>query len=142
MRENQPKKYFTWQYERFKKIGKGYRFTLKNNILVRNRLEQEIGNFLITEFNEMEYEPYLFIEGKAYFPDFRYRNVIIEATEWRHPSAVKINALKKKVRDYRKLGYRTIFFIPNTHRNFYKGLNNSVVSALPDLKQLIDALVA
>ena len=33
MKEKSPKEYYTWQYERFKKIGRGYAFSLKNDPL-------------------------------------------------------------------------------------------------------------
>lgn len=142
MKENNTKEYYLWQYERFKKVGRGYSFALKNGTKVRNILEKKIGNFLSTLPAHFEYEPYVNIKGKVYFPDFKYNNLIIEVTEWKHPSPDKMKILNRKCEDYRSANYRFCFFIPKPYRKFYKGLHGSIVSTLPDLRDFIDASVA
>lgn len=141
MRENEPKKYYVWQYERFKKISKSY-LLLENGIKVRNLLEKEVGDYLFGYMPDFEYEPYMNLENKAYFPDFRYKNIIIEATEWKHPSAEKINNLNNKISAYRKGGYAVCFYIPEKYRKFYKSLTSPLITNLPDLKLFIEASVA
>jgi len=142
MKKNHPAEYYTWQYERFKKIGKGYRYKLSNGIYVRNTLEQDVGNYLLKYFAQLKYEPYLNINGKAYFPDFKINNVLIEVTEWKHPSISKIRKLNTKISDYKKQGFIICFYIPKAYRKFYKGLICSVESALPKLADFINASVA
>lgn len=140
MKKNFPKEYHIWQYERFKKVGRGYKFKLINNIKVRNKLEKKVGNFLIKNKIKFEYEPYLNINGKVYFPDYKIGNIIIEVTEWKHPSHDKIKYLIKKVEDYKKFGYKSLFFIPELYRNFYKSINSSVISNLSELKKKLKPL--
>ena len=142
MKENNPEQYHLWQYERFKKIGKGYTYMLSNRIKVRNSLEQEIGNFLLEHYKETEYGPYLNIRGKAYFPDFKIKNVLIEVTEWKHPELKKREYLKKKCIDYKKQGYISCFFIPPEYRKFYKFLKSPVITSQSELKRFLDASIA
>lgn len=142
MKENEPKRYYIWQYERFKKIGKGYPFTLLNGIKVRNLLEKEVGDLLVNNFSSFMYEPYLNIGSKAYFPDFIYENIIIEVTEWKHPDKDKIQKLIRKSKDYKKEGFIVCFFIPERYRKFYKEIKSPIISTLPELKEFINASVA
>jgi hypothetical protein len=142
MRENNPEKYYNWQYDRFRKIGRGYLYTLKDGTKVRNPLEKKIGDFLIDEFKEVRYEKYINIRKKAYFPDFTYKNIIIEVTEWKHPSKEKIRKLNEKVKNYSIEDYNVIFFIPEQYRKFYKDLENPIISTLTDLKDQIKAFIA
>ena len=137
MRENEPEKYYKWQYERFKKIGRGYSFTLQNGIKVRNKLEKEVGDFLIKICTNIKYESYLNIKGKAYFPDFIYKKKIIEATEWKHPTAEKMNRLKEKIKRYKGEGYEVCFFIPSKYRKFYKEIKGSIISDLTKLHEFM-----
>lgn len=134
MKENFPKEYYTTQYERFKKIKGGYTHKLINNIPVRNKLEEYIGNFLISQGINFEYEPYININGKAYFPDFKIKDRIIEVTEWCHPNSDKLIKLKNKIKDYKKRGFDIVFFIPKDIRLFYKEIGCLIIS---DLKNLI-----
>jgi len=142
MKKNHPEKYYRWQYDRFKKINKGYTFELTNGVKVRNELEKKIGDFLVRNYIEIKYEPYVLVKKKAYFPDFIIKNIVVEVTEWKHPSATKISYLNKKIKDLSDAGYNVIFFIPKRYSKFYKGLVSPVVSALPRLKDQINALVA
>lgn len=142
MKKNEPETYYKWQYERFKKIGKGYSFLLINGTKVRNSLEKTVGDFLIKKFLDIKYEPYININGKAYFPDFIYKNIIVEVTEWKHPSKEKIGKLNKKIKDYKSKNYVCCFFIPSRYRKFYKGIKSHVISTLPNLQEFINASVA
>ena len=137
MRENSPIEYYKWQYERFKKVDGGYCYFLNDNTPVRNQLEKTVGDFLIFNGFNFEYEPFIMIRKKAYFPDFKIGKKIIEVTGWKHPSKEKIDYLKKKVKDYIELGLEVKFFIPNGVRKFYKWLGSYVVSTLPELKGFI-----
>ncbi len=142
MKENEPERYYNWQYTRFKKIGKGYPLILKNGIKVRNALEKRIGDFLVKNFLSVKYEPYININNRAYFPDFVYKNVIIEVTEWKHPDKNKIKKLTRKNKDYLQGGYSVCFFIPQIYRKFYKEIGSYMISTLPELRDFIHASVA
>jgi|GEM_PF-1581057 len=144
MKRDYPKEYHIWQYERFKKVGRGYTYHLKNQIPVRNKLERKIGNFLISEGINFEYEPYLNVGGKAYFPDFKTNNIVIEVTEWMHPSSKKLAYLNKKIKDYKFNSMVVIMFIPPNIRKFYKEIDGycNITSTLQDLKELLNASVA
>ncbi len=135
MRINNPEEYHKWQYERFKKIDGGYKHSLSNGTKIRNELERLVGNFLLKHLKSIDYEPYINVNGKAYFPDFKFKNKIIEVTEWKNPSLKKLNYLKKKVSDCKLAGYSVCFFVPERYRKFYKALDCLVVS---DLSELLD----
>lgn len=137
MREESPREYYTWQYKRFKKIDGGYKLKTYNGIFVRNKLEKEIADFLSSCQFIFEYEPYLNVDGKCYFPDFRVGNCIIEATEWKHPTKEKLCSLQIKLMKYKQAGFRVCFFIPLKYRNFYKELGNFVTSDLEQLKNFL-----
>lgn len=136
MKKNDPQAYYTSQYERFKKIGK-YSSLTKSGFKVRNRLEKSVADFLFSLAINFEYEPYLLLNGHAYFPDFKIGNIIIEATEWKNPTKQKLSRLKKKHDDYLTAGYQVCFFIPSKYRKFYKEVDNSIVSTLSELKEFL-----
>ena len=142
MRERFPEEYYVWQYERFKKVGRGDSNKLENKILVRNKLEKKMRDFLILNGFKFEYEPYINVSGKAYFPDFKIGNKIIEATEWKHPDKDKIMKLNKKIKDYRKQGFEVVLYIPEIFRKFYKEIECSIISELAPLKAFLNAPVA
>ena len=137
MKENSPKEYYTKQYERFKKINGGYPCKLSNSVLVRNKLEKEVGDFLILNNFDFEYEPYTNINGKAYFPDFKVKNVMIEVTEWKNPYNDRLLKLKNKIKDYEKNVFNSIFFIPGKVRKFYKEIEDFIISELEELKTVL-----
>lgn len=137
MKENHPKHYHIWQYERFKKVGRGYLYYLDNEIPVRNLLEKKIGDYLIQECIAFEYEPYINVNGKAYFPDFKVGLKLIEVTSWTHPGNDRITKLNKKIKDYGDEGFEIVLFIPKQARKFYKEINGSIVSTLPELKKFL-----
>ncbi len=136
MKKHEPEAYYTSQYERFKKIGK-YSSLTKKGFKVRNRLEKIVADFLFSLGLDFEYEPYILLNGHAYFPDFKIGNILIEATEWKNPTRQKLSRLKRKHDDYLKAGYRVCFFIPLKYRKFYKEIDSSIVSALPELKDFL-----
>ena len=137
MKKEHPKEYHLWQYERFKKIGGGYKYRLINDIQVRNPLEKEIGDFLILNRVPFEYEAYVNIKGKAYFPDFKINNLIIEVTEWKHHDRNRLLMFKRKIDKLKESGFEVVLFIPNRVRKFYKGFEGSIVSTLPELKEVL-----
>ncbi len=117
-------------------------FNLDNEIPVRNLLEKKVGDFLIQEEFAFEYEPYINIKGKAYFPDFKIDTKIIEITAWTHPDNDKLSKLNKKIKDYKDKGFEVVLFIPNHVRKFYKETKGSIISTLPELKNFLNASVA
>jgi len=137
MKKEKPEEYYKWQYERFKKIGRGYTIKTKKGIKVRNKLEQEIADFLYDNKINFEYEPYLSLDGKAYFPDFIIKNLIVEATEWKHPQKRRLSYLKRKFDSYEKAGFRACLYVPLKYRKFYKEFDNFTISTLYELNRLI-----
>ncbi|MCU0642398.1 MAG: helix-turn-helix domain-containing protein, partial [archaeon] len=95
MKKNSPKEYYRSQYEKFKKIG-NYKYTTDNNEKVRNELERDLANALKKAKIDYQYEPFILIDNKAFFPDFLINNkIIIECTAWRgYDKAIK---LKEKI---------------------------------------------
>ncbi len=134
-REQNPVKYYTLQYERFKKVGKYSSFC--GSLKVRNALEAKVASFLASEEIKFEYESCLILGKKAYFPDFKIGNLLIEATFWSHPSIHKISYLTAKVNNYKAAGYNVIFFVPASHRNFYKQIGSTLISNLRDLRRFM-----
>ena len=139
MREDQPFLYYTLQYNRFKKIKPGYPYQLTNGIPIRNELELKVGNFLLLHYSSLQYEPYLSVNSRVYFPDFKLNNLIIEVTSWRHPSLSRIARLKTKFLDYQNKGFTPFLFVPQNCRKFYKEFESFIIS---DLEELRNALVA
>ena len=58
-------------------------------------------------------------------------------TEWKHPDKGKLSRLKNKIKDYRKNGFEVILYIPKNFRKFYKEFNDSIVSALLEIKAFL-----
>jgi hypothetical protein len=133
-KKRNPLKYFQLQFDRFKKVG-NYPIVC-NNIKVRNWLEAEIAEFLSAQRIKFEYETCIIVKGKAYFPDFKAGNLLIEATFWSHPRKERIDYLNSKISDYEEAGYEVVFFVPPSHRKFYKELGSTVLSDLKDLKRV------
>jgi len=141
MKRDSPSTYYPLQYTRFKQIKPGYTYELSNGIAVRNELERTLGNFLLSNGFRVDYEPYLNLAGKAYFPDFKIDNLLIEVTAWRHPNILKLTALKTKLLSYPNNGYKPILFIPQSTRKFYKELEGFIISDLSELKSLCSSAV-
>ncbi len=136
MKKESPERYYKIQYERFKKINGGYKYQLMDTTPVRNKLEKIVGDFLISQGIKFEYEPYFNYNGKAYFPDFKVKDTIIEVTEWTKPNIERIKKLKSKINNYQKNGFKVIFFIPKRIRKFYKAIGDFIISDLKRLKSL------
>jgi len=134
---NHPKKYHLLQYDRFKKIDGGYKYKLKNGTPIRNHLEKELGDFLSSQKIKFDYEPYVNIDGKVYFPDFKIKNKIIEATEWKHPDKKKLHKLKTKLTNYKKERLETVLFVPKNLRKFYKEVGCEVLSTLNEIRAFL-----
>lgn len=132
-KQKDPESYYKKQFEIFKGNKRSVSKLSKQKL--RNYLELEVENRLIKLKLEFDYEPFLLIGKKAYFPDFMIKKSIIEVTYWSRPSKEKINYLKKKVEDYKKAGYNIVFFVPPTHRNFYKCLGCSVITDFAKLEE-------
>ncbi len=132
MKLNHPKKYYLDQYNKFKKIG-GYKVLTISGVKVRNKLEKEVFDFLHLKNINFQYEPYLRIKDRVFFPDFLLSNIIIECTFWNNPTKKKLNHLKTKIKNYEAAGYRVVFFIPENRRKFYKQINSFVVSGFVQL---------
>ena len=127
MKREDPEKYYKSQYEKFKKIG-GYKFITNKGEKVRNKLELDTANKLNQMGIEYEYEPFILINKKAFFPDFLLKNnTIIECTMWRgYDKAIK---LKEKIKHLKKK-YRVFVLIPKALNNYYKILNNYLITEL------------
>ena len=127
LKKNKPKEYYLSQYEKFKKVGK-YSQLLKNSIKVRNFVEKEVGDIFIENNVNFEYEPYINLDNKVYFPDFKIENKIIEVTAWRHPDIKKIQKLRRKLLDYSNYDYNVKLFIPKDVKHFYREFDKIIIS--------------
>lgn len=134
MKKENPEFYYKLQYKRFKKVNKYPLIITKSKVRVRNVFEREIADFLYENNIKFNYEPYLNINGKAYFPDFITNNNLIEVTAWKHPDESKILYLKNKIKNYRLYNYNIIFYIPKKYSKFYKEINEFIISDLNSLK--------
>ena len=139
MKQEKPLMYFQMQYEKFKKINGGYKFNLADVTPVRNQLEVDVGNFLISEKFGFLYEPLITIHGKAYFPDFMIKNGIIEATAWNPHKGTdwRLVHLQRKIADYIQSGYPITLFVPPKLRKFYKEMQCPVLSNFSDLQRFL-----
>jgi len=134
MKKNNPKKYYSMQYEKFKKIG-GYKFMTLNGEKVRNNLEKETADILKRLRISYKYEPFVKIGSKCFFPDFLINNkIIIECTEWRgFDKAIK---LKDKIW-YLKKRYIVFVLIPKPLKRYYETLNHRLLLGMDDLIKTI-----
>lgn len=137
MKSKYPRDYHIWQYERFKKIGGGYKYKLKNNLPVRNRHEKQVGDFLINHQLLFEYEPLLRIGGKTFFPDFKIGNILLEVTAWSHPHTEKKRKLKEKIDAYNQAGFIPYLILPEKLGNFYKEINCALIFQTKKLKEIL-----
>jgi len=127
MKRKEPEKYYTIQYNRFKKIG-GYKYRTKKGEAVRNKFEKEIADILINLNIEYQYEPLVRIKEKFYFPDFLINNsIIIESTMWR--GVQKSYELKNKINNLKKK-YKVFVVIPKTLYSYYKIINPNLILGL------------
>lgn len=133
MKRDHPEEYYKSQWEKFKKIGE-YKFTTKNGEKVRNILEKDIADTLKRLNVKYEYEKYINIKNKAFFPDFIINDkIIIECTMWQgFDKAIK---LKNKI-SYLKDKYKVYVVIPKALNNYYQILNNHLVLGLDEFDPL------
>jgi len=124
MKLSYPDIYYLSQYQKLKKMGL-YRFKTLRGEIVRNILEMEVANELFKNHINYEYEPYLRINQKAYFPDFKIGNIIIECTAW--DSEEKAKKLKEKMQNYMKCNFKTFLIIDEKVIKFYKDLNEFII---------------
>ncbi len=133
MKKTNPEDYYKSQYEKFKKIG-GYKFLTLNGEKVRNKLELETANELIRHGIKYEYEPFILIDEKAFFPDFLVENkIIIECTMWRGYD--KAPKLKSKI-EVLKSKFKVYVLVPKTLNKYYQILNNHLISSLDEIVPL------
>lgn len=129
LKKENPEKYYRMQYEKFKKIG-GYKYTTKNGEKVRNELEKDVADILKDCNIRYEYEPYVNIKDKAFFPDFLINNkIIIECTAWKgFDKAIK---LKEKIK-HLKRKYKVYVVVPKPLNKYYKILNKHLILGLDE----------
>jgi len=124
MKKNHLGEYHKIQYGRFKKIG-GYKYKDNKGQFVRNKWEQKLSNLIVSKNLDYEYEPLILIDKKAYFPDFKIKNILIEATMWK--GYLKVDRLKTKIKNYRKDGFVPLIVVPKEYKKFYISLGKSVI---------------
>jgi len=119
-KRNNKKEYYEIQHERFRKSLKSLskRSYTKRGEKVRNILEKEVADFLFSLNLKYEYEPFVKIDFKGYFPDFMIGNLIIECTMWK--GDIKLSYLRKKIKDFKRFGYKVRLVIPEDIAKFYK----------------------
>ncbi len=133
MKKTEPKKYYMSQYEKFKKIG-GYKLTTKKGEKVRNILEKDIADTLYAQGIPYQYEPYINVKNKAFFPDFIINNnIIIECTAWKGYD--KATKLKEKI-NLLKNKYKIYIVIPKDLYKYYSNLSNHLVLGLDEFVPL------
>ncbi len=124
MKENNLERYHKLQYEYFKKIG-GYKYKTKNGEKVRNLLEKETADYLISRNLSYEYEPMIKLDDKVYFPDFKVGNLIIEVTDWK--GLMKIEKLKEKQINFEKNGLKVLLVVSQRVAKSYEGKGFNLV---------------
>lgn len=130
MKKEHPKKYYIMQYEKFKKIY-GYKCETNNKEKVRNKFEKDVANKLKKLGIKYEYEPFIKIKEKGFFPDFLInKKIIIEATEWQGKE--KAYQLKEKIK-YLEKKYVVFVVIPKHLYSKYKILDNNLIIGIHNL---------
>lgn len=124
MKEENPSEYYDLQHRRFKKVNKTKWKTYKGD-LVRNEFEMQIANLLFDLSIDYLYEPCLQL-SRAYFPDFKIGDTLLECTAWRGKE--KANQLSLKIKAYEEAGFRVKVVIPKNLRGFYKPIENHIIS--------------
>ncbi len=124
MKKENPEEYYKSQFDKFRKVGL-YKFKTKNGEEVRNSLERDVANVLNRFKLNYEYEPFVKIGNKGFFPDFVINNkIIVECTMWRHSD--KAIKLKDKIK-YLKKEYDVYVVVPKALNRYYKILNQYLV---------------
>jgi len=129
MKKDNPEKYYSMQYSKFKKIG-GYKHTTKKGEKVRNKFEKEVADILYELKLEYEYETLIKIGKTYFFPDFLINNkIIVECTAWK--GEVKAYKLKEKL-NLLKRKYRVFVVIPKNLYSYYKILDKHLIKGLDE----------
>ncbi len=140
MKNSHRKRYYTIQYERFKKIG-GYKFVSKRGERVRNILEKKVADMLYNSKIDYEYEKYIDIDGKVFFPDFKINNIIIECTMW--DGKEKAYKLLERIKIMKKVNLNVFVCVPKKLENLYKPVDKFLFTDIDELgNALVKALVA
>jgi len=124
MKRERRKEYYELQYSRFKKIG-GYRVMAEKGHFVRNQLEKEVADLLYERKIDYNYEPYICVFEKVYFPDFVFGKTIIECTSWK--GVQKAYSLRKKIVKLEKAGFSVFVVVPKALRSFYKLIEKNII---------------
>jgi len=140
LRKRGKKVFSKMQYEKFKKVGK-YKYKTKRGEIVRNQLERDTADTLYSFGLDYQYEPYMKINNSIYFPDFRIGNLILECTSWK--GYLKVNKLKKKLKDFEKENFNVRFIIPPEIKKFYKPFEAKIITDInqASVAQTIRALI-
>lgn len=130
MKKKDIEEYHKIQYNRFKKVG-NYKFKTKKGEKVRNYLEKEMADCLYKKGIKYEYEPFVRVGKKCFFPDFVINDkIIVECTAWRgYDKAIK---LKEKIKHLKKQ-YSVYVLIPKALNRFYKVLDKHLVFETKDV---------
>lgn len=133
MKKEDPEKYYSLQYEKFKKIY-GYKQITENNEKVRNLLEKEVADKLKELKIKYEYEPLIKVGKRWFFPDFLIDDkIIIECTAWEGKE--KAYQLRDKIR-YFNSKYKTFVVIPKHLYRKYKILDKHLILELDELARV------
>jgi len=134
MKKNNPEKYYRMQFDKFRKVG-SYKYTTKKGDKVRNSLERDVANILWRNKLNYEYEPFIRVADKAFFPDFLVNGkLIIECTMWRHSDkAVK---LKNKIKYLRKR-YKIYIIIPKDLYRHYLLVSKYLLKGVGEFEEIL-----
>ncbi len=133
MKKKNKEFYYQLQYERFKKVSRGYKYKTLQGEKVRNWLEKDVANILFNKKISYRYEPFMDCGKRIFFPDFVLdnHNLIVEVSYWK--GYQKAYKLKRKIKHYKKLGYNVVCVIPKGVQKFYKCINSFIISTPKEL---------
>lgn len=130
MKKECPEKYYSIQYEKFKKIY-GYKHKTIKGESVRNSLERDVANLLTEMGISYNYEPLVKIKNKWFFPDFVVGDkVILECTAWE--GVTKAYQLLERI-EHLKEKYQVFVVIPKHLYIKYKILDKHLIKGLGEL---------
>src|SRR3989344_2665403 len=134
LKEEDPRKYYLSQYERFKKIG-NYKYITNNGEKVRNKLEKDVADLLKGLNKSYKYEPLIKVVDKYLFPDFLIdEKIILECTAWRgFDKAIKLNERIK----YLKKNYKVYVVIQKTLKRYYETLNQYLILGIDNIPKML-----
>ncbi|MFA5126337.1 MAG: hypothetical protein WC462_05045 [archaeon] len=124
MKRTKTKEYYELQYARFKKVSP-YKIKTKKGHFVRNQLEKEVADLLYERKIDYDYEPYIYVFNKVYFPDFVFGKTVLECTSWK--GVQKACSLRKKIVKLEKAGFVVFVVVPEALRSFYKLIEKNII---------------